>query len=105
MTARNPAKYFVRNDVQNILIKLAGFDLSKIFQPRFNINQQKSNISLLTHEQLDRVRHLIILNSESDRKLICFFIKGKSKGRIQGVQADANAAVSECANQDRGHSV
>ena len=74
MTARNPAKYFVRNDVQNILIKLAGFDLSKIFQPRFNINQQKSSISLLTHEQLERVRHSIVKSLNlADKELTFFF--------------------------------
>jgi len=52
MTARNPAKYFIRKDVQQILIKLTGCDLSKLFAPSFNPAQKQSQIELLTDEQL-----------------------------------------------------
>ncbi len=54
MTARNPAKYFIRKDVQQILIKLTGCDLSKLFAPSFNPTQKQSQIELLTDEQLKK---------------------------------------------------
>lgn len=55
MTAKNPAKYFIRRDVQELLIKLTGCDLKKIFKPSFNPRQQQSRIALLTDQQLEEV--------------------------------------------------
>ena len=55
MLARNPAKYFIRRDVQELLIKLTGCNLNKIFKPSFNPGQQQSKIALLTDQQLDQV--------------------------------------------------
>ena len=55
MFARNPAKFFIRKDVQEILIKLTGCDINKIFAPSFNPGQKQSQIELLTDEQLNQV--------------------------------------------------
>jgi hypothetical protein len=52
---RNPAKYFIRKDVQEILIGLTGCDLNKIFKARFNPKSRQSQIELLTDEQLQQV--------------------------------------------------
>ena len=52
--ARNPAKYFIRKDVQQILIKLTGCDINKLFAPSFNPKQKQSQIELLTDEQLNQ---------------------------------------------------
>lgn len=51
---RNPAQYFIRKDVQQILIKLTGCDLNKMFKPAFNPTQKQSQIELLTDEQLNQ---------------------------------------------------
>jgi hypothetical protein len=53
MAAKNPAKYFVRNDVRNILQRVTGFDLNKIFKNSFNPKLKSSTIQLLTKKQLD----------------------------------------------------
>lgn len=52
---RNPAKYFIRKDVQEILIRLTGCDVNKIFAPKFNPQSRQSRIELLTDEQLEQV--------------------------------------------------
>ena len=39
----------------NILVKLTGFDLNKIFKSGFNPNLKNSEIKLLTKKQLDKV--------------------------------------------------
>lgn len=65
MAAKNPAKYFVRKDVMNILVKVTGFDLKKIFQPRFNPELKNSEIQLLTQKELDQVIYWInLINGE-----------------------------------------
>ena len=51
--AKDPAKYFIRRDVQELLIKVTGFDLSKIFKPDFNPELKNSEIQLLTQSQLE----------------------------------------------------
>jgi hypothetical protein len=55
MAMRNPGKYFIRKEVQDLLIKMTGLDLKKIFKPTFNPKQLNSNIELLTDEQLEEV--------------------------------------------------
>jgi hypothetical protein len=52
--AKNPANYFIRRDVQNLLISLTGFDLAKIFKAGFNVKKRNSTISLLTNQQLNK---------------------------------------------------
>jgi len=51
--AKNPAKFFVRQDVMNILVRVTGFDVKKIFAAGFNPKLKTSEIQLLTKEQLD----------------------------------------------------
>lgn len=53
---RNPANYFIKKDVQDILVKLTGFDLKRIFRKGFNPQMRSSNIELLTQKQLDEVK-------------------------------------------------
>lgn len=53
MASRNPAKYFIKRDVQDLLIKLTGCDLKRIFRPGFNPKQLNSNMELLTDAQLE----------------------------------------------------
>ena len=55
MAAKNPAKYFIRKDVSDILVKLTGMDLNKIFKPSYNPRLTKSEIKLLTSKQLEIV--------------------------------------------------
>lgn len=56
LKAKDPARLFIRQDVQELLVKLTGFDLSKIFKPDFNTTLQNSDIQLLTQSQLESVR-------------------------------------------------
>ena len=53
--SRNPAKYFIRPDVMQILVQVTGFDMSRIFKPSFNPKQKQSEIQLLTKAQLNQV--------------------------------------------------
>lgn len=53
--ARDPAIYFFRNDVRNILNKVTGFDLKKIFSKGFNPARKNAEIQLLTQQQLEEV--------------------------------------------------
>ncbi len=50
---KNPAKYFIRKDVKDILTRVTGFDLKKIFKTGFNPKLKSSTIQLLTQKQLD----------------------------------------------------
>jgi hypothetical protein len=54
--AKDPAKIFIRNDVQHLLKSLTGFDVAKIFKADFNPRLKDSEIQLLTQSQLDAVR-------------------------------------------------
>ena len=63
MAAKNPAKYFIRKDVTEILYKLTGMDNSKIFKPSFNPTLKKSDIKLLTSKQLEIVIRFFCLSS------------------------------------------
>ncbi len=56
MATRNPAKYFIKKEVQQLLVKVTGLDLKKIFKPSFNPKQLNSNIELLTDDQLEQVK-------------------------------------------------
>lgn len=82
MAMRNPGKYFIRKEVQDLLIKMTGLDLKKIFKPTFNPKQLNSNIELLTDEQLeeekrkslDKARTLLqmppVLNARESKQTI-----------------------------------
>jgi hypothetical protein len=52
---KDPAKFFIRKDVAIILRKVAGFDMGKIFAAGFNPKMRKSQIQLLTQNQLEQV--------------------------------------------------
>ena len=53
---KDPAKFFIRKDVQDILVKVTGFDVNKIFKTDFNPALKNSDIQLLTQTQLEKVR-------------------------------------------------
>jgi hypothetical protein len=53
--AKDPAKFFIRKDVQELLVKVTGFDMSRIFKPDFNPKLKNSEIQLLTQSQLEEV--------------------------------------------------
>lgn len=55
MSLRTAANYFIRNDVQNILKKISGFDLNKIYSLKYNPNLKNSEIQLLTNKELSLV--------------------------------------------------
>ncbi len=63
MLARNPAKYFIRKDVQQILISLTGCDINKIFAPGFNPAKKQSQIELLTDEQLKQANEKTLIKA------------------------------------------
>ena len=52
MAAKNLAQYCIRKDVKDILHKITGFDLKKIFKYDFNPKLRSSKIQLLTKKQL-----------------------------------------------------
>ncbi|CAF0869096.1 unnamed protein product [Brachionus calyciflorus] len=54
MSLNIAAKYFIRNDVKSLLQKLTGFDLNKIFAPKFNPDLKSSQIQLLTQNELHK---------------------------------------------------
>lgn len=51
--AKDPAKFFIRKDVQDLLFKVTGFNLNTIFKPDFNPRLKNSEIQLLTQSQLE----------------------------------------------------
>lgn len=55
MSLNVAAKYFIRNDVQNILNKISGFDFNKIYSHKYNENLKKAEIQLLTNKELNLV--------------------------------------------------
>jgi hypothetical protein len=52
---KDPARFFIRKDVQDILVKVTGFDLNRIFKTSFNPHLKDSEIQLLTESQLQKV--------------------------------------------------
>lgn len=60
--AKDPARYFFRDDVREILTRLTGFDLQRIFRKGFNPTRKNAEIQLLTQNQLDEVIRKSLLN-------------------------------------------
>lgn len=55
---KDVGKLFIRKDVQDLLLKITGFDMNKIFRSRFNRGYEKPSMQFLTDKQLERVGFL-----------------------------------------------
>jgi hypothetical protein len=76
--AKDPAKFFIRKDVHDLLVKVTGFDMSKIFKPDFNPALKNSEIQLLTQSQLEAVnKNFKCRKHQSSRCCICFSNRNK----------------------------
>ena len=52
----DPGTIFIRKDVQDLLLNITGFDLSRIFRQRTNKNFDRIVYKYLTDKQLKEVR-------------------------------------------------
>ena len=57
MACTNPGEIFFRKDVIQILKRMTGFNLEKIFKTGFNVKLRDSEIKLLTSAQLEKVNN------------------------------------------------